>query len=111
MKFQIRDANRADLLNILSFMGGSEPVICKQLINRFDDILCQTNHHVLLAEADGKIVGTLCISIIDGIGNGFPLAAAGGGKILPEFSKKGVDRALISRAKMIAAESGCREII
>lgn len=110
MILEIRKANRSDLMQILDFTCDKSPIIDQSLIDRFDEILCQTNHHVLLAEVDGEIVGTLSVSVIDGLGKGFPFAVTGGGKIKPEFCGRGVDRALASQAQYIAAEKGCQEI-
>lgn len=110
MILEIKKANRTDLMRILNFNSGSNPIIDRDLTERFDEILCQTNHSVLLAQVDGEIVGMLSLSIIDGLGKGFPFAVTGGGKIKPEFAGRGVDRALMNQAQYIAAEKGCREI-
>ncbi|MCM1543777.1 MAG: GNAT family N-acetyltransferase [Ruminococcus sp.] len=110
MILEIRKANRSDLLPLLNLMCSEKPVIDRRLLDRFDEILSQTNHSVLLAEVDGEIVGTLSVSIIDGIGSDFPFAVIGGGKIKPDFCGKGVDRALASQVQYIAAEKGCKVI-
>lgn len=110
MIFEIKKANRTDLMRLMSFVHDDEPIIDNGLIDRFDEILCQTNHSVLLAEAQGEIIGTLSLSVIDGIGSDFPFAVVGGGKIKPEFEKRGVDEALISQARYIAAGLGCAQI-
>lgn len=110
MILEIRKANRNDLIAILNFVHDNEPIIDKALTDRFDEILCQTNHQVLLAEVDKEIVGMLSMSIIDGIGKDFPFAVTGGGKIKQDFINRGVDRALISQVRYIAAEKGCKSV-
>lgn len=110
MTLEIRKANRADLPALLEFIYEKEPVLDGEIQDRFDEILCQSRHSILLGLIDGKIAATLCESVIDGFGKGFPFAVLSGAKIKKEYEKIGLQKAMINKAEYIAAENGCVSI-
>lgn len=102
MNFVIKKADRGDLKAILELRNREEPVIDRALCEKFDEILSQTNHTVLLAFAEKKPVATLSITIIKGIGVGYPKAVLSGAGIKDGYELSGVDRLLLESAQYIA---------
>lgn len=102
MNFEIRKADRGDLKTILELQNREEPVIDRALCDKFDEILSQTNHTVLLAYANRKPIATLSVTIIKGIGSGYPKTVLSGVSIKDGYELSGVDRLLLESAQYIA---------
>lgn len=102
MNFEIRKADRGDLKTLLELQKGEEPIIDRAMCDKFDEILSQTNHTILLAYANQKAVATLCVTIINGIGAGYPKTVLSGIRIKDGYELSGVDRLLLESAQYIA---------
>lgn len=110
MKIEIRKADRRDLDRVLSFAFEKRPTSGMAMTDKFDEVLCQTGHTVLLCFADGELCGMLCVSIVDGMGEKFPVAVLCGGKLKKEFEGDYLSSMLISKGEEIAAAHGCKKI-
>ena len=102
MNFEIRKVDRSDLIKILELQGEKKTVIDRPILDKFDEILSQTNHTVLLALCNKKAIATLSITIINGIGPEYPKIILSGAKIKEGYEKSGVDRILLESARYIA---------
>lgn len=102
MKIEIRKADRSDLVSLLKLQNGQLPVIDRNIYDKFEDVLAQTNHSVLLAFANGEPVGTLSITLIDGIGSQFPQPVMSGAVIKQGYERSGIGSLLIETAQYIA---------
>lgn len=111
MKLEIRKANRLDFERLLAFCYDEMPVIDYRKRDLFDQILCQTGYTLLLAEADGVLSGVLGVSIIEGVGDKYPLAVLSGGKLCSSEKAKEIGDALTIKATQLAQRAGCLRII
>lgn len=111
MKIEVRSADRRDFETVLSFAFEKRPVSGRKMTDKFDEVLCQSGHKVLLCFADGTLCGMLCVSIIEGMGEKFPVAAFCGGKIKKDFEGADVSALLLAKGEEIARAHGCKRII
>lgn len=111
MKIEIREADRRDLDALLSFAFKKRPSCGQKMADAFDEVLCQTGHKLLLCFANGELCGTLSVSVIDGLGEKFPVAVFCGGKLKKEFEGEYFSSLLISKGEEIARAHGCKRII
>lgn len=111
MKIEIREADRRDLENVLSFAFEKRPLSGKKMTDKFDEVLLQTGHKLLLCFANGELCGMLGVSVIDGMGEKFPVAVFCGGKLKKEFEGEYLSSMLISKGEEIARAQGCKKII
>ncbi|MEA3439752.1 MAG: GNAT family N-acetyltransferase [Chloroflexota bacterium] len=68
------------------------------------------DYNVYVAEADGKIVGTLALFIIDSVPNGIPSAIVENVVVSRTWRRKGVGRQLMQFAIDQSRSKGCYEI-
>ncbi|MGN1418829.1 MAG: hypothetical protein ACI4W6_05830 [Acutalibacteraceae bacterium] len=108
----VKKADRSDLTGLLSILYENEPVpiIDEKLINRFDEILAQTNHSVLIAYQNKKPVATLSLTIIDGLESGCPKAYITSCKISQSAKREEAEAALVEKACLIASGYGCAKV-
>ena len=111
MTLKIKNADKTDIKNLVEFAFKHPPVLNQKLFDDYDEILTQTGYHLLLAEIDGKLSGTLAVSIINGIGDKYPLAVLSGGKLSRQARENGTGEALVKHAEEIARKFGCKTII
>ena len=111
MTLKIKIADKTDIKNLVEFAFKEPPVLTQKLFDDFDDVLTQTGYHLLLAEIDGKLSGTLAVSIINGIGDKYPLAVLSGGKLSETAKESGAGDALVKGAEEIARKFGCKALI
>lgn len=110
MKIEVRKAERTDLSAVAALGFEKEPVIDRSLSDRFDEVLFQTGHSVLLCFVDEKLCGMMSVTVIDGISKKFPVALFSGGKIRESADKAVVSSALISKGEEISKFFGCKKI-
>ncbi|MDO4379953.1 MAG: hypothetical protein Q4D20_03670 [Clostridia bacterium] len=111
MKIKVRKADRTDLAAVSALLFENEPVFGSALSDRFDEILSQTGHSVLLCFVDGELCGTLSVSVIDGLSEKFPLSVFSGGKIKKGADREAVSNALISKGEELSRAFGCKKIL
>lgn len=111
MKIEIREADRRDIDDVLSFAFEKRPPSGKKMMDKFDDVLCQTGYKLLLCFANGELCGTLSVSIIDGMGAKFPVAVFCGGKLKKEFEGEYFSSLLIAKGEEYARAHGCKKIV
>lgn len=111
MKIEVREADRRDLEAVLSFAFEKRPPSSVETADKFDEVLCQTGHKLLLCFANGELCATLGVSIIDGMGEKFPVAVFCGGKLKKELEGEYFSSIMISKGEEIARKYGCKKII
>lgn len=97
------------MLSIL-FESESRPVANARLLDRFDDVLSQTNHSVLIALCEGRAIATLSVTIVDAIAPGYPKAYLSCFGTLNSKAAPEAREALLEAACKIALEHGCTRI-
>lgn len=110
MTLEIREAKKNDYTSLSKIMGVGSVQHDADSLNRFENILSQSGHSVLLGFIDGELAGALSVSIIDGIGEDYPFAVLSGAGIKSGFEKIGLERSMLAKAEYIAAAHGCRRI-
>jgi len=110
MKIEVRKADRTDLAAVVSLGFEKKPVFALSLADRFDEVLSQTGHSVLLCFVDGVLCGMMSVTIVDGISEKFPIALFSGGKIKNGADESAVSSALIAKGEELSRLFGCRKI-
>ena len=110
MKIEVRKADRTDLSAVAALGFEKEPILGFSLSERFDEVLSQTGHSVLLCFVDDELCGMMSVTIVDGLSEKFPLALFSGGKIKDGADKNAVSSALIAKGEEISKIFGCRKI-
>ena len=110
MKIEVRKANRTDLSSVAALGFEKEPVFSAALADRFDDVLSQTGHTLLLCFVDGTLCGMMSVTIVDGLSEKFPLALFSGGKIKSGADEAVVSAALIAKGEELSKFFGCKKI-
>lgn len=110
MKIEVRKADRSDLSAVAKLGFEKEPIMDLSLSERFDKVLSQTGHSVLLCFVDDELCGMMSVTIVDGLSKKFPLALFSGGKIKTGADKAAVSSALISKGEEISKLFGCKKI-
>jgi GNAT superfamily N-acetyltransferase len=113
---RLRDAKRADLPSLLALYedggvdapGSNEP---QHAAAQWDAIHRIANARVLLAERDGRAIGTLTLFILPLLAHGgAPEALVESVVVHPDERSRGVGRAMMQRAMQIAAEHRCYKL-
>ncbi len=110
MKIEVRKADRTDLPSVAALGFEKEPVFSVALADRFDEVLSQTGHSLLLCFVDGTLCGMMSVTIVDGLSDKFPLALFSGGKIKGGADKEAVSSALIAKGEELSKNFGCKKI-
>ena len=110
MKIEVRKACRTDLYAVLDLVFEKKPVFDLALCNRFDEVLAQTGHSVLLCFVGGELCGLMSVAVVDGITDKFPVALFCGGKIKDGCNREEVKKALIQKGEETAKSYGCKRI-
>ena len=110
MKIEVRKACRTDLYAILDLAFEKKPVFDLALCDRFDEVLAQTGHSVLLCFVGGELCGVMSVAVVDGITDKFPVALFCGGKIKDGCNREEVKKALIQKGEETAKSYGCKRI-
>ena len=115
-KVMIREANKNDLGEILQLYlylhEESVPEDIVHLRNTWDDIINDTNHHLIVFEVDGKIVAScVCVIIPNLTRNVRPYAFVENVVTHGDYRKKGYATACLNFAKQIAKENNCYKMM
>lgn len=111
MKIEVRKASCNDLSFVSALSFETEPVLGFSLSRRFEEVLSQTGHSILLCFVDGEISGMMSVTIIDGLSKKFPLSVFSGGKIKPGADREVVSAALIAKGEELSRSFGCKKIL
>jgi GNAT superfamily N-acetyltransferase len=113
---QIREATRADLQPLLALFeasgidapGSNDP---ERAAAQWDAIHRIADARVLVAEGDGRVLGTLTLFVLPLLAHGgAPEALVESVVVHPEAQGRGVGRAMMQHAMQIAAEHGCYKL-
>lgn len=112
----IREADKNDLDEILQLYlylhEKSIPQDSQLLRKTWDSIINDVNHHLIVCEADGKIVAScVCVIIPNLTRNVRPYAFVENVVTQEEYRKKGYATACLNYAKRIAEEKNCYKIM
>lgn len=112
----IREAEQKDLDEILHLYlylhEKSVPQDSQQLRDTWDNIINDANHHLIVCEADGKIVSScVCVIIPNLTRNVRPYAFVENVVTHGDYRKKGYASACLDYAKKIAEEKNCYKMM
>ena len=118
MTITFREATAADLPAIIAMLADdplgakredlSEP-LNKGYLDAFHAMVAEANQHLIVAEADGAIVGTFQLSFIPGLSNrGAWRAQVEGVRVRTDQRSGGIGAAMMEQAASLAREKGCR---
>ena len=112
----IREANRNDLDKVLRLYlylhEDSIPEDNKHLQNIWNNIINDTNHHLIVCEIDGKIVASCVCVIIPNLTRGVrPYAFVENVVTHGDYRKKGYATACLNFAKQIAKQNHCYKMM
>lgn len=112
----IREAEQKDLDEILHLYlylhEKSVPQDSQQLRGTWDNIINDANHHLIVCEADGKIVSScVCVVIPNLTRNVRPYAFVENVVTHGGYRKKGYASACLDYAKKIAEEKNCYKMM
>lgn len=112
----IKEADKNDLDEILQLYlylhEKSIPQDSRLLRETWDSIINDVNHHLIVCEADGKIVSScVCVIIPNLTRNVRPYAFVENVVTQEEYRKKGYATACLNYAKRIAEEKNCYKIM
>lgn len=112
----IREANKNDLNDILQlylFLHETDiPEDSRQLRETWADIIKDENHHLIVCEADGKIVASLvCVIIPNLTRNVRPYALIENVVTHKDYRRQGFATACLDYAKQIATENNCYKMM
>lgn len=112
----IREARESDLEEILQLYlflhETSVPEESEQLKKTWNHILNDENHHLIICEADGRIVAScVCVIIPNLTRNVRPYAFVENVVTHKEYRGKGYATACLNHAKRIAAENHCYKMM
>lgn len=112
----IREADKNDLSEILQLYlylhEDSIPEDTEYLQNTWDSIINDSNHHLIVCEADGRIVAScVCVIIPNLTRNVRPYAFVENVVTHGDYRKKGYATACLDFAKQIAEENNCYKMM
>ena len=112
----IREANSNDLREVLQLYlylhEESVPEDSEHLRNTWASIINDKNHHLIVCEADGKIVAScVCVIIPNLTRNVRPYAFVENVVTHGEYRKKGYATACLDFAKRISEENNCYKMM
>ncbi len=112
----IREANKNDLEEILQLYlylhETGIPDDSDQLRSTWEQIINDTNHHMIVCEVDGKIAAScVCVIIPNLTRNVRPYAFVENVATHEDYRKKGYATACLNYAKQIAIETNCYKMM
>ncbi|MDP2948429.1 MAG: GNAT family N-acetyltransferase [Chloroflexota bacterium] len=119
MKVAMRPALEADLPRLLELLGQIDSSMYPQRedasdalrLSVFRQIAADPRQHLLVAEADGRIVGTAQLTVIPHLSRSCkPLAVVEGVVVDEAYRGKGVGAALMRAVEQIARQAGCYKL-
>ena len=111
-----REAKYEDLEKLLvlyTFLHDNPmPKIDDGIAKLWDDIIQDTNHHIIIGEEDGQIVSSCVLIVVPNLThNQRPYALIENVITHPEYQKKGYASGSMDFAKDIAVKAGCYKIM
>lgn len=114
----VRRANLEDVTEILVLyreLSGSEPqiegVVLPAWAKEQLDIINNSPQHLLVAELDGNVVGTVTLAVLPSLRRGGSIWAEIENLVVnSQFRRRGVAKALIKEAETIASKAGAYKI-
>lgn len=110
----IREARPQDLAGLLALYGeladrrGSEPGEVEPSRPAMEAILADPNRHLLVAEREGELLGTVDLLVVANLTHGArPWAIVENVVVASRARRQGIARALMERALELAAAAGC----
>ena len=112
----IREITRNDLrglLELYTYLHEKEvPEIDDKVLGIWETILADPNHHIIVADEDGKIVSSCVCVIIPNLTRGLrPHAFIENVVTHSEYRKRGLATACLDYAKEIAEREGCYKLL
>ena len=112
----IREITRNDLrglLELYTYLHEKEvPEIDDKVLGIWETILADPNHHIIVADEDGKIVSSCVCVIIPNLTRGLrPHAFIENVVTHSEYRKRGLATACLDYAKGIAEREGCYKLL
>ncbi len=112
----IREAARDDLLGLLSLYtelnNNPMPETDGRLKNLWEEILTDSNHHIIVAEEGDEIVSSCVLVVIPNLTHGQrPYALIENVVTREKYRNRGLATACLKLAKDIAVRSGCYKIM
>ena len=112
----IREIMRNDLrglLELYTYLHEKEvPEIDDKVLGIWETILADPNHHIIVADEDGKIVSSCVCIIIPNLTRGLrPHAFIENVVTHSEYRKRGLATACLDYAKEIAEREGCYKLL
>ncbi len=114
---RVRRAEEYDLCQVLAlyrlldgpYAGQDETVTAKEACRR---LRSDPRQHMLVAETDGRVVGTATVIVVPNIGHGGkPWAAVENVVVAEEFRGRGVGIRLMESAGSLSREAGCYKLV
>jgi GNAT superfamily N-acetyltransferase len=117
MSIAIREAAKADLVNVLSLLA--QPDMDNGSILEYEkaeQILCQQSEYpfykLYVAETDSRIVGSFSLLVMVNLGHmGAPSAIVEDFVVAPDLHRQGVGRAMMEHALSIAKLQDCYKVM
>lgn len=112
----VREAKREDLQELLELYlclhETSAPERSERLMSAWEQILRDENHHLIVNEADGKIVSScVCVVIPNLTRNARPYALVENVVTHTDYRRRGYAAQCLDRAKAVAEGQGCYKIM
>lgn len=112
----IRELNENDfdgLSELYTHLHNNKPIDCSaENISLFNQILSDINHHIIVAECDGKIVSScVCVIIPNLTHNQQPYALIENVVTHKDYRKKGLASKCLAYAKELALSHNCYKIM
>ena len=116
MKLIIREAQRNDMMQLFELYtqlhNNSIPIINKQIMTIWNNIMNDKNHHIILGCINEKIITSCVIVIIPNLTNNqHPYALIENVITDINFRKKGYATSILNYAKKVAIENSCYKIM
>jgi GNAT superfamily N-acetyltransferase len=116
MDLQIRRGTKKDLPAVLQIyaqpdLDGGSVLPAAEAENVFDKISEYPNYRIYVAEAQGQILGTFALLIMDNlIHNGAPSAILEAVAVAPEAQGKGIGKAMMQYTRNLCRDMGCYKL-
>ena len=119
MRLAVRAATQADLPRLLELLGQMDDSMYPRRddadeasrLRAFQEIAADPRQHLLIAEADGRIVGTVHLIVIPHFSRSCKPSSLLESMVVDEaFRRKGVGAALLREAQRLAREAGCYKL-
>lgn len=111
METEVIKAELSDLKDVVEFVFSGSKTIQTFDGNFFEEVFSQSGYNLLVAKKGEEIIGILAVSVINGIGEKYPVAVLTGGKLNKDGRENKAGDLLIEKAKEIAKENNCKSML